>query len=209
MVYCDQNHYIVTSAACGPAFEGGHMKCGIGAVVGAVDKVWFDKRLKYHTLQDQQAVGVCGNGYNFWLATLLKKGVLQKSGYMEHDSYLCGDIVLTKKDIREFQLSKSTITATLDCLLQDKEVDRVYLSGGFSKSIDIEGCIRLGLFSRTWKDKSSISGNTALRGICQYALLQDRKKIEEIQGKSKTISLMENSLFFEYFVDNMYFIERE
>lgn len=113
------------------------------------------------------------------------------------------------KDIREFQLSKSAITAALDCLLQDKEVDRVYLSGGFSKSIDIEDCIRLGLFSRAWKDKSSISGNTALRGICQYALLQDRKKIEEIQGKSKTISLMENSLFFEYFVDNMYFIERE
>ncbi|WP_428994817.1 ASKHA domain-containing protein [Faecalicoccus acidiformans] len=23
MVYSDQNHYIVTSAACGPAFEGG------------------------------------------------------------------------------------------------------------------------------------------------------------------------------------------
>lgn len=63
MVYSDQNHYIVTSAACGPAFEGGHMKCGIGAVAGAVDKVWFDQRLKYHTLQDQQAVGVCGNGY--------------------------------------------------------------------------------------------------------------------------------------------------
>lgn len=185
------------------------MKCGIGAVAGAVDKVWFDQRLKYHTLQDQQAVGVCGNGYISWLATLLKKGVLQKSGYMEHDSCLCDDIVLTKKDIREFQLSKSAITAALDCLLQDKEVDRVYLSGGFSKSIDIEDCIRLGLFSRTWKDKNSISGNTALRGICQYALLQDRKKIEEIQGKSKTISLMENSLFFEYFVDNMYFIERE
>ena len=103
------------------------MKCGIGAGAGAVDKVWFGQCLKYHTLQDQQAVGVCGNGYISWLATLLKKGVLQKSGYMEHDSYLCGDIVLTKKDIREFQLSKSAITAALDCLLRDKEVDRVYI----------------------------------------------------------------------------------
>lgn len=55
----------------------------------------------------------------------------------------------------------------------------------------------------------SISGNTALRGICQYALLQDKEKIEEIQRKSKTISLMENSLFFDRFVDNMYFVERE
>lgn len=45
MVYSDQNHYIVTSAACGPSFEGGHMKCGIGAVAGAVDKVWYDQRL--------------------------------------------------------------------------------------------------------------------------------------------------------------------
>ncbi|WP_270459674.1 ASKHA domain-containing protein [Faecalitalea cylindroides] len=71
----------------------------------------------------------------------------------------------TKKDIREFQLSKSAITEALDCLLQDKEVKRVYLSGGFLKSIDIEDCIRLGIFSRLWKDKVSISGNTALRGI--------------------------------------------
>lgn len=115
----------------------------------------------------------------------------------------------TKKDIREFQLSKSAITAALDCLLQDKEVKRVYLSGGFSKSIDIEDCIRLGIFNRLWKDKVSISGNTALRGICQYALLQDKEKIEEIQRNSKTISLMENSLFFDRFVDNMYFVERE
>lgn len=115
----------------------------------------------------------------------------------------------TKKDIREFQLSKSAITAALDCLLQDKEVKRVYLSGGFSKSIDIEDCIRLSIFNRLWKDKVSISGNTALRGICQYALLQDKEKIEEIQRKSKTISLMENSLFFDRFVDNMYFVERE
>lgn len=115
----------------------------------------------------------------------------------------------TKKDIREFQLSKSAITAALDCLLQDKEVKRVYLSGGFLKSIDIEDCIRLGIFSRLWKDKVSISGNTALRGICQYALLQDKEKIEGIQRNSKTISLMENSLFFDCFVDNMYFVERE
>ena len=209
MVYKDQDQYIVTSAACGPAFEGGHMKCGTGAIAGAVDKVWFDQSLKYHTFQDKEAIGVCGNGYISWLATLLKMNVLQESGYMEQDFYLCDDIVLTKKDIREFQLSKSAITAALDCLLQDKEVKKVYLSGGFSKSIDIEDCMRLGIFSRLWKDKVSISGNTALRGICQYALLQDKEKIEEIQRKSKTISLMENSLFFDRFVDNMYFVERE
>lgn len=209
MVYGNQNHYIVTSAACGPAFEGGHMKCGTGAVAGAVDKVWFDQSLKYHTLQDKEVVGVCGNGYISWLATLLKIGVLQESGYMDKDSCLCGDIILTKKDIREFQLSKSAITSALDCLSQDKDIERVYLAGGFSQSIDIEDCIRLGIFSRSWKHKISISGNTSLRGICQYAILQNREKVEKIQSSSKTISLMNNSLFFNCFVDNMYFVERE
>lgn len=91
----------------------------------------------------------------------------------------------TKKDIREFQLSKSAITVALDCLLQDKEVKRVYLSGGFSKSIDIEDCIRLGIFSRLWKDKVSISGNTALRGYASMHFCRIRKKSKKFKETLK------------------------
>lgn len=209
MVFCDQNQYIVTSAACGPAFEGGHMKCGTGAIAGAIDKVWFNQGVQYHTILDKKPIGVCGNGYISWIATLLNINTLQESGYMEQDSYLCNEIKLTRKDIREFQLSKSAITSALDCLLCDKKVERVYLSGGFSKSINIKDCIRLGIFSRSWNDKVSISGNTALRGICQYAILQDEEKVQDIQRRSETVSLMDNPLFFERFVYNMYFVERE
>lgn len=209
MVLFDQDQYIVTSAACGPAFEGGHMKCGTGAISGAVDKVWFDRELKYHTIQNKEVTGVCGNGYISWIATLLNENILQENGFLEKESCLKEGIVLTRKDVREFQLSKSAITSALDCLLQDREVKQVYLSGGFSKNIEILDWIRLGIFYRSWKEKISISGNTALRGICQFAILQDKNKVEMIQRKSKTISLMETPLFFERFVDNMYFVERE
>lgn len=68
MVYSDQNHYIVTSAACGPAFEGGHMKCGIGAVAGAVDKVWYDQRLNRIPYASRSTSSWCLRKWVYFLA---------------------------------------------------------------------------------------------------------------------------------------------
>lgn len=204
MAYFDGERYQVTSAACGPAFEGGQMKCGIGAVDGAIDEVWLENgELKFHTIHDKAMVGVCGSGYIAWIASLLKQKTLEETGYLAKDSVLAPHIVLQKKDVREFQLAKSSVASAIDCLIHDKPVDQVYLAGGFSQNLSLEACMELGLFVQDWKDKVSIVHNSALQGICQFALNQDHERMKEILTHSDSLLLMNDALFFERFVDNM------
>ncbi|NLB88769.1 MAG: DUF4445 domain-containing protein, partial [Syntrophomonadaceae bacterium] len=51
-----------TSAAAGPAFEGGHITCGVRAGAGSIDKVFLndEKELEFHIIGDQPVRGLCG-----------------------------------------------------------------------------------------------------------------------------------------------------
>lgn len=100
-------------------------------------------------------------------------------------------------------MAKSSVASAIDCLIHDKTVDQVYLAGGFSQNLSLEACMELGLFVQDWKDKVSIVHNSALQGICQFALNQDHERMKEILTHSDSLLLMNDALFFERFVDNM------
>ena len=83
------------STASGPAFEGAHIKHGMRAAPGAIERVIIDFRTNLpsiQTIDDKEPVGICGSGILDAVAELLKAGLIDSSGKFKADSgYICRD----------------------------------------------------------------------------------------------------------------------
>lgn len=200
----------VSSAACGPAFEGGNMDCGCGAIAGAIDKVFYDTDWRYTTILNKKVSGVCGSGYMSWISTALEKGYIEESGWMEENIVLDKNAILTQKDIREFQLAKSAIASACEVLCAKagvayKDISNLWIAGGFGTHINKYDLAVLGIIPRTLLTRIKSLGNSAIKGCCRYAILQDKDKMESIIKKAETINLAMDPLFSEQFMMNMMF----
>jgi uncharacterized 2Fe-2S/4Fe-4S cluster protein (DUF4445 family) len=138
---------LCTSAAAGPAFEGGAIRQGMRAVPGAIDQVRItpDGRLLVRVIGGRPPVGVCGSGLVDAVAELLRAGVVEPSGRLlsgaEEAGLLPGDlagrlvdvsgeaavrladgpvpVLLTAGDVRALQLVKGSIGAGIRLLLAE------------------------------------------------------------------------------------------
>ena len=69
------------SCASGPAFEGAHIKFGMRAAPGAIERVLIvDGKVEYKTIGDEPPVGLCGSGILDVVAQLRLAGVLDNRG---------------------------------------------------------------------------------------------------------------------------------
>ena len=71
------------STASGPAFEGAHIKYGMRAASGAIEKVLIDPEtcVPYvQTIGDKDPIGICGSGILDSVAELLKAGIIDRKG---------------------------------------------------------------------------------------------------------------------------------
>jgi len=134
-----------TSCASGPAFEGAHIRDGMRAASGAIEKVRLDGHeadgtpiVELTTIDDQPAVGLCGSGILDTVAELHRVGYLNSGGRFQRErpglrsgeqgtefvlvpaarSGSGRDIVITQKDVNEIQLAKGAIQAGLNVLLE-------------------------------------------------------------------------------------------
>ena len=77
-----------TSAAAGPAMEGGNLSCGMRGEKGAIefvrmtDSVNTNCDIIYKVIGDVPPEGICGSGYFSLLKTLLDTGAIDNSGYL-------------------------------------------------------------------------------------------------------------------------------
>ena len=77
-----------TSAAAGPAMEGGNLSCGMRGETGAIEFVRLTDAVNtncdiiYKVIGDVVPEGICGSGYFSLLRTLLDTGVIDNSGYL-------------------------------------------------------------------------------------------------------------------------------
>ncbi len=94
------------STASGPAFEGAHIKHGMRAAPGAIERVVIDKETftaKIQTINDRPPTGICGSGILDAVAELLRTGAINKRGKFNIDNkYLCRD----EKDQYQFVLAR-------------------------------------------------------------------------------------------------------
>lgn len=71
---------VCCSTAAGPAFEGAQISCGVGGIEGAVNTVYLDGMLKYTTIGNAPAIGICGSGIIDVAALLIETGAADYTG---------------------------------------------------------------------------------------------------------------------------------
>lgn len=194
---------ISTSCASGPAFEGGHIRCGMKASSGAIERLRFaDGIIQYQTIDGGRPSGICGSGILDAIAQLYLTGILDRSGRMsgkhpylrtskgkkefviieEKESNGNSSIVITQQDIRELQLAKSAIRTGIQMLLEAKEkreeeLERVIIAGAFGSYIDVESAIVSGMLPFLPLERFRQVGNAAGMGT-RLALVSASKRTQ-------------------------------
>jgi uncharacterized 2Fe-2S/4Fe-4S cluster protein (DUF4445 family) len=220
----------ITSVSCasGPAFEGGHIKHGMKASPGAIDKIIIrDGRVKYRTIGVGRPVGICGSGMLDAVAQMAGEGIIDPGGRMDKghplvraiggqlqlqvagsgESLSGEDIVITQGDVRELQLAKGAIRTGINVLLRSAgiaalDVRRIIVAGTFGNYIDIKSAIRVGMLPDLPLRRFSQVGNAAGAGTCMVLISAlARKKAETMAGRVNYLELAGRPDFMELYVD--------
>lgn len=134
---------IACATAAGPAFEGGANR------------------------------GVWGADMISRLAALRRAGLLDETGLLAESCFesgvWVGNVHVTQEAVRAVQLAKGAIAAGIEVLLEkygieEEQVDRVVLAGGFGYYLNPEDAAEIGLLGQRLAGKAVAGGNTALSG---------------------------------------------
>ena len=223
---------LTCSCASGPAFEGAHIKHGMRAAPGAIERVLFETgAIRYYTIERRPATGICGSGILDAIAALLDAGALDGRGNFrknaagvrrrdsENEFLLVNrgetenrrEIVLTRQDIGEIQLAKAAIRAGVEILLGLGEVGAKSLAGfviagAFGTYLDLRSAVRIGLFPDIPLSKFKQVGNAAGLGARQMlASVSQRRTGEELAQRIEYIELTNHPQFHGRFVKALLF----
>jgi uncharacterized 2Fe-2S/4Fe-4S cluster protein (DUF4445 family) len=191
-----------TSCASGPAFEGWHIKDGMRAASGAIERLRIvNNKVEYQTIDNAPAIGICGSGILDTVAQLYLAGVLEEGGKMDpkHKRVRRGDqhlefvlvgnkekkdvkqdIVITQQDVREIQLAKAAIRTGIQALLEangygEEKIGRVIIAGAFGTYIDVASAIAIGMLPSLPLERFQQVGNAAGTGA-RLALISRNKR---------------------------------
>ena len=225
IVLSHEGKLYAASTAAGPALEGANLSCGIGGVAGAIDRVWCeDGQLRFTTVENVPARGICGSGLIDLLALLLDENILDETGawseecdsplyhYLENDCfYLTPEVYLSQDDVRQFQLAKAAIAAGVaalaaHCGVKMDEIENVFLAGGLGYYMSPTNASRTGLISPELLSRTQIVGNTALAGA-KLCLLKKKNQsaIDAISTRTETVELSFSPVFSQAYIENMGF----
>lgn len=227
---------LACSVACGPAFEGAEISCGMRSVPGAVSAVRFASgEFWYVAIGGGKPQGVCGTGIVDLLAALLESGAMDGSGRLlepdEAPKELRDNLSVNKKgnvsfavapgvklraaDVRKLQLAKAAVRAGVEVLLRHagltpEDVDEVYLAGGFGTRLNLASAAKIGLIPPQLEAKTRAVGNAALDGAHKALCTPDGfKKLLDIRERCEYLELAGSAEFSEAFVDAMAFKDDE
>ncbi len=187
----------VAATAAGPALEGGRIEFGCQAVPGAINHIelYPDGGVEFSTIAGKPARGLCGSGLIDAVSELLRHGLIDRTGRFalkpdspflarwkivdgkpnfilaeESQSSLCESILLTQRDVRQFQLAVGAIRAGIQILLRNRNltperIKRFDVAGGFGSFIRPKAARRVGLLPKEIPlDYVRFCGNTSLAG---------------------------------------------
>jgi len=215
------------SAASGPAFEGAHIRFGMRAAPGALERVrMIEGRVYWETVEGAPPVGICGSGILDAVAELRGAGFLNgRGGWANSDRppFLSGDsgpefvlvpaeasglgraITVSRKDVGEIQLAKAAIAAGWQILLEEagireSDLARVLVAGAFGTYIDIGHAVAIGLLPRLPLDRFEQVGNVAGTGA-RMALLSraERERAARLARRVRYVELTVHPSFRERF----------
>ncbi len=215
------------SCASGPAFEGAHIRDGMRAAPGAIERVRLvDGRVDYQTIDDAPPVGMCGSGTLDGVAEMLRAGVLQAGGAFVAGSHprvrgsgrpaefllvpagergAPRDVAITRKDVNEIQLAKAAIRAGIEVLLSEvaleaEQVERVVVAGAFGTYLDVDSAVAIGMFPALPRERFVQVGNAAGMGA-KMALVSRRCRevAKEIARRVEYVELTTHPRFVKFY----------
>ncbi len=195
-----------TSAAAGPCFEGANISQGMSATSGAI---YSYTKNDVKTLNNTIPKGICGTGLIDIITVLLESNVIDKTGYMPCESIeIASNVFLEQNDIRQYQLAKSAVFSGIITLLKEKnisfnDIDKFYISGGFSTKINIENAVKTGLLPKEFKDKCIPLNNSSLLGTVKYSC--EKNNLSQYLKNAEYYDLSLNKTFNNEFIKNMEF----
>lgn len=206
IVLFSKDKYLCTSAAAGPCFEGANISCGMSATDGAIHSY---SEGKIQVIGNKKAKGICGTGLIDVISRLISSGEIDKTGFMECEEFqITEDVFITQEDVRQYQLAKAAVFSGIQALIKHQditfdEIEKIYVSGGFSGGINIENAVKTGLLPWELKDKFVSLNNSSLQGLVKFIL--ENNDLTQITNKAEYIDLSADKNFNDLFIENMMF----
>jgi uncharacterized 2Fe-2S/4Fe-4S cluster protein (DUF4445 family) len=220
-----------TSCASGPAFEGGHIKHGMRAASGAIERVRINSdKIQFQTINGAPPAGICGSGILDALAQLYQAKIIDDSGRIidnkprvrvnkgQREYILVSEeerngkpaITITQHDIRELQLAKAAIRTGIQVLLDtgnlsEDDIGQVIIAGAFGTYINVDSAIVIGMLPSLPLNRFKQVGNAAGMGA-KLALisLKSRANAQAIASRVKYLELASTPEFNQLFVQANY-----
>lgn len=207
---------VAASCPAGPAFEGGLVKYGMPGQDGAIETIRRDAdgEWVFKTIGDGPAEGLCGSGLIDLMAELRRHGLMTPKGVYTDDRKRFDisvvperGITFSKEDASHLAQAKAANYCGQFIVLREFGVDpgdvsRLYLSGGFANTIDIDNAIDIGFLAPVPRERIVKVGNAAIQGA-REVLLSKRKRraLEEAVKSIEHIELETTPDFFDIFVE--------
>lgn len=217
-----QPRLMALSCASGPAFEGAHIRHGMRAASGAIERVWLDggQKASVQTIGGAPALGICGSGIVDALAELRRVGALNERGRFQagqpnvrenpargglefvlvpaSENGAGEDITITQADVDEIQFAKGAILAGISVLLEAggirlADLDEVVLAGAFGTYLNLDTATALGLLPRLPLERFRQVGNAAGDGARQM-LVSRSARVRAVELASR-IDYLELSVY--------------
>ena len=231
----DGERFLATSAAAGPAFEGGNLRCGMAALPGAISGVSIEgDRVVLQTIAGATPRGICGSGVLEAVAALIGCGIIEPTGRLrpsvEIESNLAnrvqevngvpafvlhrdaaGVVYLDQEDIRALQLAKGALRGGMEILLAKAglsldDVTRVVLTGSFGAVLSPAVLKKVGIFSEKMVRITGFIREGALAGVERLLVQKDgREALEALAQKVRVIPLSGTPLFEKLFLAHIDF----
>lgn len=221
MVLGDENGFLATAAAAGPALEGAGISCGTAGVAGAVNSVsLLGNRMVMHTIGEKKPVGLCGTGVLELAYELVKQGIVDKTGTFQENYRENGypvavtadgkQLAFTQEDMRQLQMAKAAIRSGIELLLTEKglspeEVSAVYLAGGLGYKLNAYKAAGIGLLPVKLRDKAVAVGNSSLSGALKYLEQSEDDKLKQLVERTREMNLAAHPGFESLYYQNMNF----
>jgi len=235
----DKHGLMACSCASGPAFEGAHIKCGMKAVTGAIEKFQIEPkgyRVNYKTIGGAKPIGLCGSAIIDVIANLLKCRFVDRNGTFTDSSLTqrlktvngeksfvlvsnregaTRDIVVTQNDVREVQLAKAAIYTGCFTLMKKRNVRlrdlrKLYVAGAFGNYLNLENSKLIGMLPDIPTELITFVGNAAGAGA-RMALISKklRQTAASVSRKVDYVELALDPDFQMEFTSAMFFPHKD